>query len=127
MLSSMFADSGTVTTPTLHANSTDPPLFTMDNEWPESGPLSQTLLPPSQQMTASSILGPVMDQSQLTITQPFSMSGAATRDVSRSAPLGEEEGIAGLSFTGSAGAVVVESPTMTMTPRDVYSLVVKPQ
>lgn len=123
----MFADSGTVTTPTLHANSTDPPLFTMDNEWPESVPLGQTVLPPSQQMTASSVLGPAMDQPQLTIMQPFSMFGSATRDVGRSAPPGEEEGIAGLTFTGSAGAVVVESPTTTMTPRDVYALVVKPQ
>lgn len=127
MLSSMFADSGTVTTPTLHANSNDPPLFTIDNEWPESVPLGQSLLPPAQQIPSSSALGNVTDHPQLAITQPFSVSGTATRDASRSAPPGEAEGIAGLNFTGSAGAVVVESPTTTMTPRDVYSLVVKPQ
>jgi hypothetical protein len=127
MLSSMFADSGTVTTPTLHANSNDPPLFTIDNEWPESVPLGQTGITPAPQASSSSILGNVTEPTQLPLMQPFSMSGTATRDVSRSAPPGEAEGIAGLSFTGSAGAVVVESPTTTMTPRDVYSLVVKPQ
>lgn len=129
MLSSMFADSGTVTTPTLQSNSTDPPLFTMDNDWPESGPLGQPSLL-TLRTSSSSALDTTMDQPgqpHLTITQPFTMSGSAARYAGHSAPPGEEEGIAGLTFSGSAGGVVVGSPATTMTPRDVYSLVVKPQ
>lgn len=58
----------------------------------------------------------------MAITQPFGNGNGVAAD----AGSGDGE-IVGLTFTGSAGAVVVESPVTTMTPRDVYSLVVKPQ
>lgn len=111
----MFADSGTVTTPTLHSNSNDPPLFTLDNDWPESAPLGQGVRRTEQET----------GQHQMQITQPFGVGGGADADAAREGP-GKGE-IAGLTFTGSAGGMVVESPVTTMTPRDVYSLVVKPQ
>jgi hypothetical protein len=114
MLSSMFADSGTVTTPTLHSNSNDPPLFTLDNDWPESAPLGREVRRTEQEQGQGQ---------EMQISQPF--GGGGVDGEAREGP-GEGE-IAGLTFTGSAGGMVVESPVTTMTPRDVYSLVVKPQ
>ena len=121
MLSSMFADSGTVTTPTLHSNSTDPPLFTLDNDWPESVPLGRD--PRRTAATTGADQNAAQQpQQQMAITQPFGNGEAVAVDAGSA-----DEGIVGLTFTGSAGVMVVESPVTTMSPRDVYSLVVKPQ
>lgn len=95
----------------------DPPLFTLDNDWPESVPLGRE----GRRTTG----GPEQEagRGQIMISQPF---GAGDGADARAEGQGDGE-IAGLTFTGSAGGMVVESPATTMTPRDVYSLVVKPQ
>lgn len=136
MLSSIFADSGTVTTPTLQSNSTDPPLFTLDNDWPESAPLGQPQHPPPSLQHSNSSTGPPLpadqatrqQQQQMQVVHPFGMNTVvSTTTRNGSTAERDAEGMAGLTFTGSAGGVVVESPATTMTPLDVYSLVVKPQ
>ncbi|KAJ9106153.1 hypothetical protein QFC21_001296 [Naganishia friedmannii] len=112
MLSSMFADSGTVTTPTLHPSSTDPPLFTMDPSWPEPA----MMVPAGQASTA--------EQDRM-MAYPFDVQSTVTTPGMASKQGGGGD-LTGLSFTGSAGGAPVESPLTAMTPSDVYSLVVKP-
>ncbi|KAJ9124113.1 hypothetical protein QFC22_000908 [Naganishia vaughanmartiniae] len=113
MLSSMFADSGTVTTPTLHPSSTDPPLFTMDSNWPESS----IMVPPGQAAAAG-------EQDRI-MAYPFEPQSTVTTP-GMALKRADGADLTGLSFTGSAGGAPVESPLTTMTPADVYSLVVKP-
>ncbi|KAJ9109914.1 hypothetical protein QFC19_001894 [Naganishia cerealis] len=119
MLSSMFADSGTVTTPTLHPSSTDPPLFTLDSNWPES-----TMMLPAGQISTGGAVNAAEQERML--TNPFGAQSTGTTPGS-ALRHGDSESLAGLSFTGSAGGAPVESPMTAMTPSDVYSLVVKPQ